>query len=262
MATASEIVKLNLAGVHIPKASDILAEQIKEDIILGGIPDGAQLPSEKALVEQLGLSRPTVREALRILETEGLITVKPGRGGGAIIRHPSSDSLTKPLALLLQFQKTRLGDLLEARRLVEPLIARLSAVHRKDEDLALLENSLNLMSADLDDTQAFLAANISFHMGIAAASGNTVLETIMRSLRDLIYQFTSQIPIDVVTRGKTLREHSIIFEAIKAGDADLAAQRMLEHHISFDGYMSEYYGDLSSVMLTARTRQFRLLKRE
>ncbi|MCL5264343.1 MAG: FadR family transcriptional regulator [Chloroflexi bacterium] len=261
MTIANEVARISLTGVHVPKASDLLAKQIKENIILGNIPDGAQLPTEKELVEQIGLSRPTVREALRILETEGLIAIKTGRGGGAVVRHPSSESVTRPLALLLQFQKSRLSDLLEARRLVEPLIARLAAAHRTEEDLARIENSLKLMGADLTDTRAFLDANVSFHIQVAAASGNAVLNTLMSSLRDLIYQFSSEITIDIPTRRLTLLEHTATYEGIKAGDPDLAANAMLEHHVSFDNYMAEHYGDLSSIMMTVNPRQFQPLNR-
>ncbi len=262
MAMASQIARLGLVRIRIPKASDILADQIKDNIISGGFPHGVQLPSEKDLVEQLGLSRPTVRDALRMLENEGLIVVKPGRSGGAIVRHPSSESLSKPLALLLEFQKTRLSDLLEARRMVEPLIAQLAAVNRNDEGLAAIEESLDLMGSNLDDDQVFLAANVSFHVAVASASGNAVLETLLSSLRDLIYQFTSELNIDAGTRGLTLEEHTIIFEAIRDHDGALAAQRMLDHHLSFDAYMGNKYGDVTSIMITAKPRQSFLMRRD
>ena len=117
--------------MRIPKGSELLARQIQETILGGDLAEGDMLPSEKELMLQMGLSRATVREGLRLLEAEGLITTRPGRGGGATVQHPGPDGHTRSLATLLQFDGSTLDELFEAWSAIVPVCSRLAALHAR-----------------------------------------------------------------------------------------------------------------------------------
>src|SRR3982074_257193 len=132
----SNPVPLGLAAVFVPKASDVLAEKLRELILSRALAEGTPLPTERELVAQSGLSRTSVREALRVLETEGLVATKAGRNGGSQVRRPGRESISRSFALFVRSHGVRFEALLEAREAIEPSAARLAAVHRTDEDLA------------------------------------------------------------------------------------------------------------------------------
>lgn len=104
------------APVAVPKAADVLASEIRERILSGDLPEGSMLPPERELVEQTGLSRATVREALRILQVERLLRIRPGRGGGAFVHRPDHASLAGAVELVIRGQRLRLDALHETRR--------------------------------------------------------------------------------------------------------------------------------------------------
>src|ERR1700742_4140660 len=130
-------VSLDLAAVVVvPKASDVLAARLREMILSSGLAEGTPLPTERELVTQSGLSRASVREALRVLETEGLVATKAGRNGGSQVRRPGRESISRSFELFVRSHGVRFEALLEAREAIEPAAARLAAIHRSDADLA------------------------------------------------------------------------------------------------------------------------------
>src|SRR3979409_152663 len=132
----SNPVPLGLAAVFVPKASDVLAAKLREMILSNGLAEGTPLPTERELVAQSGLSRTSVREAFRVLETEGLVLTRAGRNGGSQVRRPGRESISRSFELFVRSHGVRFEALLEAREAIEPSAARLAAVHRTDEDLA------------------------------------------------------------------------------------------------------------------------------
>src|SRR5438093_11242539 len=163
------------APLRIPKASELLAQQLRRAILVGDLPEGTLLPPEKDLVAEFGVARATLREGLRLLEADGLIATRPGRGGGATVRRPSRSTHTRSLALLLHFQGTTLGHLLEARRAIKPSYGRLAAErilpHEVDELRAIADELPRLVS----NPEAYLAASTRFHVVVAQATRNPVL---------------------------------------------------------------------------------------
>lgn len=154
----------------VPKASDVLAGEVRERILSGEFTEGTALPPERQLVEQTGLSRATVREALRILEVERLLEIRPGRGGGAFVHRPGRESLANTVRLVIRGQRIRLEDLHETREAIEPACAALAARRRTDADLAELDDAhTDLVAAD-EDIQRFLRANIRWHNAVARAA--------------------------------------------------------------------------------------------
>ena len=121
---------LDLAAVVVPKASDVLAARLRELILSSGLAEGTPLPPERELVAQSGLSRASVREALRVLETEGLVLTRAGRNGGSQVRRPGRESISRSFELFVRSHGVRFEALLEAREAIEPAAAALAAIHR------------------------------------------------------------------------------------------------------------------------------------
>lgn len=221
---------IQLSPMAVPKASDVLAGELRERILTGEFSEGAALPPERELVVQTQMSRATVREALRILEVQGLVRIKTGRGGGAFVQQPGKDSVASSVSLLIRGRQVRLSSLLETREAVEPYCARLAATHRTDDDLAALE-AANKAIADEDGTlAAFLQANVDWHVAVATASHNELLTGLMTALSRAIYAATENDRfVDAEVRRVAVRAHRSITEAIRAQDPKAATRRMTRH---------------------------------
>ncbi len=249
MIDARPAPRVRLTSVRLPKAAEVLATQIKNEIISGKYPEGAMLPPETEMATQLNVSRPTVREALRLLESEGLISIRPGPRGGPRVERPSSNTVTRSLTTLFQYERVSLAELLEARRAIEPACARVAATRATEDDIAALRRSIQAMRADLENDAVFWTENANFHVALAEAGGNTVLNTLMVALRELIYDFTAGMHIAPEERLETVAEHTAIMEAIAANDPDAAARVAETHLASFEARLKEVWHDLDAVRL-------------
>jgi len=202
---------VRLTPMPVPKASDVLADDLRERILLGEFPEGTALPTERDLVAQTLMSRATVREALRILEVQGLIRIKTGRAGGAFVQRPDDESVADSVALVIRGRRIRMAALLETREAIEPACAQLAARYRTDADLERLDRA----------NQA---------VAVAIASHNELLTGFMLALSRAIYSATDTKDfIDGDVRRTTIRAHWGITEAIRAQDPDAALRRMTKH---------------------------------
>jgi len=218
----------------VPKASDVLAAEVRERILSGELTEGTALPSERQLVEQTGLSRATVREALRILEVEKLLRIRPGRGGGAFVHRPNRDSLANTVQLVIRGQRIRLEALHETREAIEPTCAALAAKRRTDEDLADLDAANRDLVEAGDDIPRFLRANIRWHNAVAKTSDNELLIGFMSALSQAIYAATDiEQFMDSEIREITARAHTKITDAIREQDSPAAMRRMARHVCGF-----------------------------
>jgi len=210
-----------------------LADYLREEILNGSIPAGASLPNERELGGQAGVSRGSVREALRILEVEGLVSTKPGRNGGSTTQRPSPDGISRTLGTFVRGQQIPFEAVLEAREAMEPALAGLAALHRSKEDLA----ELAAATADLVDAGAdrdmFVAANSRWHWAVAQASHNPLLIAIVAAIWDLVHRSNVARVVSAEVRGAVLQTHAAIEAAINAGDAEAAQRRMLRHVQSY-----------------------------
>ncbi len=214
----------------VPKASDVLAEHLRERILRGELDEGSPLPTERELGERSGLSRASVREALRILESEGLIQTRPGRNGGASVKQPTADSIARSVGLFVRGRRIRLKSLLETREVIEPAVARLAALNRTDADVAALAEAQTRLAASQTDRAAYLEANVDWHLAVANASHNEPLVGFMTAISAVIQSATEnpQLDSDEVRR-QTIAVHDRIQAAIFAGDAEAAERRMARH---------------------------------
>ncbi|MHC5257815.1 FadR/GntR family transcriptional regulator [Streptomyces sp. UC4497] len=225
--------KAAFTAVAVPKAADVLAADIRERILSGELPEGAMLPPERELVEQTGLSRATVREALRILQVERLLRIRPGRGGGAFVHCPDHASLAGAVELVIRGQHLRLDALHETREAVEPACAALAAVRRSEHDLVQLDAAHAELTAAgaAGDVPRFLRGNVRWHTAVARASGNELLIGLMTALADAIYAATDiEHFLDDDIRTLTARAHTRVTASIRDRD-EAGAKRRMERHV-------------------------------
>jgi GntR family transcriptional regulator, transcriptional repressor for pyruvate dehydrogenase complex len=225
---------VKLAPMDVPKASDVLATDLRERILSGELAEGTALPAEREMVKQTQMSRATVREALRILEVQNLVRIRAGRSGGAFVQKPTTNSMASSVGMLIRGQQIKLADLMQTREALEPFCAELAARNRSDEDLAALDAANKALADPNADLPAFLQANLDWHVGVATAGGNELLIGFMTGLSRAIYTGTENAAfVDDNVRAVTVRAHRSITNAIRSGDPDAAARRMRRHVHSY-----------------------------
>jgi GntR family transcriptional regulator, transcriptional repressor for pyruvate dehydrogenase complex len=218
---------LGVGLINVPKSCDVLADRLHKQIVDGAYPPGAALPTERELVSETGLSRGSVREALRILEARGMVRTRPGRYGGTVVAELSDEFLGGQIHDFAKVRGVPLHALVEARQALEPMIAYLAAKNRTPQDLAELEAiSARLDAAAADDVPRFLEENANWHIALAAASHNDLLRAFVASISSLmldvsrIESFASDDVRQLVTTA-----HRRILDAIHAQDAEKARRR-------------------------------------
>jgi DNA-binding FadR family transcriptional regulator len=225
--------------VHVPKASGVLAAHLRENILGGEFSDGMQLPTERELAERSGLSRSSVREALRILEAEGLIVTRPGRNGGAAVRRPTRESIQHSMNLFIRGQRIRFRSLLETREAIEPAVSRLAALNRTEEDLATLRK-ISKQLENAPDMASHAKANVEWHLAVTHASHNELLISFMTALSHAINAATEIETLDSdEIRAATNRAHERIYMAIRDGDPDAASRRMYRHLLAYSEHVRQ-----------------------
>ncbi|AEH09434.1 MULTISPECIES: FadR/GntR family transcriptional regulator [Protofrankia] len=225
---------IRLAPMEVPKASDVLANELRERILTGEFTEDTPLPPERELVTQTRMSRSTVREALRILEVQGLVRIKAGRAGGAFVQRPSKDAVETSVSLVIRGQQIRLAALLETREAIEPFCAQLAARYRTEDDLKALDAANEAITDTGSTLAAFLQANVDWHVGVATASHNELLIGLMTALSRAIYTATeNERFINDEVRRLTAKAHVSITRAIRARDPEAAVRRMNRHVHSY-----------------------------
>lgn len=228
--------RLRHEDVRLSKTSHLVAQQIRETILSSKFREASPPLSIKHLREQLRVANGTIREALRILEAEGLVTVRPGRKGGVFVRRPTHETITKQLALLLEFNNTSLASMLEARLLLEPLCARLAAQRADAADIEVLSESVARLEQRVQeqDPLGFIRENAEFHVAVAVATRNDILQIFMTTLRELIYVSTIPVSAREDSQSRTVQAHKDILAALQAHDADRAEFLMRAHLQAFE----------------------------
>jgi DNA-binding FadR family transcriptional regulator len=223
---------------------------------LADLPLGANLPSEAEMIESYGVSRGSVREALRILEVQGLITIRPGPGGGPVLVGPQSIALGKTQTLFFHLLRARYAHLLHGQAALEPLMARLAANNPDRAQLRDLERhalpdptvtDAVVDGAAVDDGDRGVGVDRAdglendrpdevnaFHTALIAASGNPILTLLCQSVRDItLARIDGADLAEPGERRLAIAEHAAIARAILAGDAELAERLMTAHMDSY-----------------------------
>jgi GntR family transcriptional repressor for pyruvate dehydrogenase complex len=227
MRTSSNLL---IAPIVVPKGSDILAARLRDLIVRGHYTPGDFLPTERQLVIESGLSRTTVRDALRVLESDGLITTKVGRSGGAMVTLPGRESVSRSVELFVRTHGITLESLLECRVAAEPTLARLAAKHRTSAQLAEISALHEKFVASVDDVPLYKRINLDWHLAIARTSGNeplmALMEAVSTPIRDAMDYKHVTTP-DV--RAGAVKAHTAILKAIRDQDSEAAFKGMYRH---------------------------------
>lgn len=213
--------------------------QIEQKILDGSLRAGEKLPSERELVTALGVSRTSVREALRALEAMGIIEARTGSGqnAGAMVTDKSTPALTNLLRLHLALARISLADLVEIRVQLERNAARAAASARTLDDIRQLTDLVGAMRSAGSEYQDFNALDTEFHVSIARISGNALAADLMQALRgavesEMAATFARFTDWHAVAR-PLVDEHEAILRAIEKGDRDTAADLVADHITSF-----------------------------
>ena len=225
-------MKLALADLVLPKAPGLLADRLRDLIMQGKFPQGEMLPAERELVAQSGLSRGSVREALKILETEGLIEIRTGRSGGARITTPDRGSLVRTVEVFIRTNVLTLNELLDCRTAVEPKLASLAARFRTEDDLAALDELHAQFIASIKDPAQYRIANFNWHLAVARASRNEILTAVMEAIYKPVLEASGFGRITTPEhRQIAVRDHAAIIDAIRRQD-ETAAARLMDSHLA------------------------------
>jgi DNA-binding FadR family transcriptional regulator len=246
---------LDLAAVVVPKASDVLAAKLRELILSSGLAEGTPLPTERELVAQSGLSRTSVREALRVLETEGLVLTKAGRNGGSQVRRPGRESISRSFELFVRSHGVRFEALLEAREAIEPAAARLAAIHRSDADLAEMARIHHLLDRVTDDVAEHVRLNLQWHRAVVRASRNELMIAFFEAIADAVHDVTeSHSLFSREMHREVVRVHGRVLAAIADQDADAAFRRMQRHLGAYSALVKKATGGMANGSGTTRRK--------
>lgn len=225
--TADPSIAPLFTRVNVGRTSYAIVEQIKKYIQDGTLTSGDQLPNERDLCQQFGVSRVTVREALRILEANGLIEVRVGAHGGSFLTSPSKELVGENLAHLLSLSDISGAAAIEARQVVELAILPLAIEHATEEDIDALRALVD-ESSELEEYSADMSAE--FHVRLAASTHNAAIEALMNSFYGPILASLSVAKASAPAMGKVgIEEHRQIVEAIATRDVDRARRIMTTH---------------------------------
>jgi GntR family transcriptional repressor for pyruvate dehydrogenase complex len=212
-----------------PKTALLLAQRIVRDIDQQGLRPGDKLPSERLMMDSYDAGRGTLRESLRFLELQGVLSLKPGPGGGPVIQKPNADHLATTLAVMLQFDHARYGMIAEARAAFEPVVAQLAAERITGARLAELARTLSDMQAHLNDAGAFQEADRRFHRIVAWASQNSVFGFLVDVLAGGMASTLPDADQPVLRRRLILAAHQRIHDAIASSSPAEAGAAMRSH---------------------------------
>lgn len=217
-----------IGPVRVEKSFEILASKLRERILSGAIPAGENLPNERELGDLTGLSRGSIREALRVLEAQGLVSTRPGRNGGRVALQPTHEFLQTSIQSFVRGRQIPFSTLIETTEALEPVLAALAAQHRTEPDLAALRK----LGDELKDSaiaSEVHAANARWHLAVARASHNHLLIAVAEALGPLIHDPHVEDFASPEIRDAVIRAHERVYQAIADRDADAASRRMARH---------------------------------
>jgi GntR family transcriptional repressor for pyruvate dehydrogenase complex len=182
------------------------------------------------MLEMYGVARASLREALRILEIQGVIELRPGPSGGAFVAHATSQEFSRMASLHYHIQEVTLRELVEARLIVEPIMAGLAAGRADDESRQHVQEVINeALALPLDDWHNQRRVGFDFHDAICAMSGNRLLNLVARSLKDGFADRITSHAFTAEERHGVVTEHLAVTDAVMARDVDLAEELMRRH---------------------------------
>ena len=232
---------------------DDVVDQVEEAIIAGKLQEGSKLPPERSLQEIFGVSRGTLREALRVLEHRGLLRIQTGTKGGAFIESLSTDQISDSLGLLIRYRKVSFKDLGEFREEVEGIVAAL-AVERADEEgidylKQLLAEVKSCLNNGLNGWDGFIESDNRFHLAVASMTKNLLYQSVLKTVYDNIARFWAGfLPKEEWIMEETYRDLKEIAIAIEKGEA-AKTRSLVQNHVRRFNLLMEGCADKEAVNL-------------
>ncbi len=212
--------------VERPKVYQLVAERLLHQVRLRRLNPGDSLPPEHELARRYGVGRSSVREALRLLESKGVIR---SAGHGSFVVAEYGNALVDSLRFLLTLEAFDLEELYELRKILETEFAALAAARRGEEHLQRMEEAIRQMEAGLDSQSRYIEADLRFHLTVAEATRNRVAVYVMRAIRDPLHRALARVYYIPGSPQKSMAQHRAILEAVRAQDPGGARRRMAEH---------------------------------
>ena len=230
-----------MAGRRVERARPLekpqqIADELRRRIVAGELSEGDSLGHEPELVERFGVSRPSLREALRILEARGLVSVVRGRGGGVVVHEPDERMTSRTAALVLQARNVSLADVHEARTLLEPTAVRVVASLRSRRSaVAELQQRIDEQTRVIMDPEAFGPANARFHEHLVTLAGNQTLSIVAEMLNEIVARAVTAVSRtgtagdSIATRRRGIQSQQKLVSLIEAGKASEAEAHWRTH---------------------------------
>ncbi|MCT7659075.1 FadR/GntR family transcriptional regulator [Mycobacterium deserti] len=219
--------------------AELVAAQLRDDILSGRIKEGDVLPSQDTLLAEFGVSPPALREAIHLLETDGLISVRRGNMGGAVVHLPSADRTAHIISMVLQSRSATPADVSGALMHLEPICAGMCAARddRMTEVVPYLQAEITQQTAQFDNTSRYVPNARRFHEAIVSRCGNEPMILLIGSLELIWSAHESSVwsddgdPMHDKTMRAALRDHQKIVDAIRDGN-EARAVRLAKDHLS------------------------------
>jgi DNA-binding FadR family transcriptional regulator len=256
VAATVTLESVGRSRVRVPKTAQVVAHTLRGQIVRGELPEGAPLPSEAVLMERFGISRPSLREAFRILESERLIEVRRGSRGGARAARPDIEVAARYLGVIMQFDRVPLSDVFTARALIEPLVFRLLAEHA---DRRSITPELRLLLAELDaqtDAATFLRMFLEFFQVAFSRAGNRSMELMYGALSvvigsELSDAITNTVPVTDTRRPSApIRALLKVLDLVDQGKGAEAAEFWTGQMLSVSGEVARHHQGRTLVEVT------------
>ncbi|MGE3618932.1 MAG: FadR/GntR family transcriptional regulator [Acidimicrobiia bacterium] len=223
-----------------PSVAELIAHRLRERILEGQLRDGDLLPKQEDLLAEFGVSKPSVREALRILETEGLISVRRGKTGGAVVHAPKAENVAYTLELVLRAQNVDIDDVAIALRNLEPVCASLCAARpdRQEAVIAELRPIHEEAARNIDDVLRFTRLSRLFHEKLVACCGNETLIMVVGALEAIWTAHATAWAVestdhdefpDEAYRQRGWDDHELLLRLIERGDGEAVAREAHSH---------------------------------
>jgi DNA-binding FadR family transcriptional regulator len=231
-----------LLPVSMSKTQQV-ARMLLNLIIESDLKPGSSFGTEADLLERMNVSRPTLREGVRILESQGVLSLRPGPRGGIIVAKPNVDVIAHAMSVYMRLNNVPFVEILKARLAIEPALVRGTALHASDADLEAMAETIRVMEASDCSDQAIYDENRKFHTVIARASANPVLEVFWGTISILASGEADQIRYSKKNRAHIIEAHKQILEACRRRDPDAAELAMSNHLGELGNLLRARYGD-------------------
>lgn len=220
--------------IRQPRVAEIVASKLRDDILSGRLREGDILPTQENLFQQFEVSPPALREAIHLLETDGLISVRRGNVGGAVVQMPSADRTAHMIGMVLQTRAATPADVSEALLRLEPICAGMCAARadRATEVVPHLQAEVDLQAAQFGDLSQYVPNARRFHEALVSRCGNEPMILLIGSLELIWSAHESSVwgdDVDEKTMRAALRDHQRLLDAIADGNTERATKLAADH---------------------------------